>query len=88
MARHHAVPVTKEVSEKEATGKEYTSCRHYWVIESPEGPTSRGVCKFCGQGKEFYNSWSGLGSTWTRSTSPHVRRNVTEVDSEPEPEDI
>ena len=32
-------------------------CRHYWIIESPKGPTSRGLCKFCGAEKEFYNSW-------------------------------
>ncbi len=30
-------------------------CHHYWVIESPKGPTSRGVCKFCGAEKEFKN---------------------------------
>ncbi len=32
-------------------------CRHYWIIESPKGPTSWGMCKFCGMEKEFYNSW-------------------------------
>lgn len=31
-------------------------CHHYWVIESPNGPTSKGVCKFCGAKKEFLNS--------------------------------
>ena len=31
-------------------------CHHYWVIESASGPTSKGVCKFCGAEKEFYNS--------------------------------
>ncbi len=38
-------------------------CRHYWIIESPNGPTSQGVCQFCGAVKDFYNSppefWSG-----------------------------
>jgi hypothetical protein len=33
-------------------------CRHYWVIEAADGPVSRGVCKFCGEKKEFLNSWS------------------------------
>ena len=32
-------------------------CHHYWIIESPKGRTSKGVCKFCGVEKEFYNSW-------------------------------
>ena len=30
-------------------------CHHYWVIESPKGPTSRGVCKLCGEEREFSN---------------------------------
>lgn len=86
MVRHHAL-VKKEVSETEIAGKENT-CHHYWVIEAPEGPTSRGVCKFCGEVKEFYNSWLGLGSAWTRSSSSHVKRSVAEPGIEPEPEDV
>lgn len=31
-------------------------CRHYWLIESPQGPTSMGMCKLCGARKEFSNS--------------------------------
>ena len=30
-------------------------CTHYWIIESPGGPTSRGVCKFCGAKTAFTN---------------------------------
>lgn len=33
----------------------YTICHHYWIIELPNGPTSRGRCRFCGQEKEFDN---------------------------------
>jgi len=44
----------KEVPEESAVKKE---CRHYWIIEEAKGATSRGVCKFCGAEKEFYNSW-------------------------------
>ena len=32
-------------------------CHHYWLIDSAEGPTSNGVCKFCGAEKEFSNSF-------------------------------
>lgn len=32
-------------------------CQHYWIIESPRGQTSRGVCKICGAERQFYNSW-------------------------------
>ena len=37
-----------------------SGCAHYWVIESANGPTSRGVCKFCGEQREFRNSWYDL----------------------------
>lgn len=33
------------------------SCAHYWIIDSPGGPTSFGICKHCGEVKEFYNDW-------------------------------
>jgi hypothetical protein len=31
------------------------SCPHHWVIESPSGPVSVGVCKWCGARMEFSN---------------------------------
>jgi hypothetical protein len=31
------------------------SCIHWWVIESPEGSKSKGVCKLCGEEREFSN---------------------------------
>jgi len=47
---------------KKPTSK--TECVHYWVIESPRGPVSKGVCKYCGATSEFrnympYPSWEG-----------------------------
>lgn len=30
-------------------------CQHYWVIESPAGPTSEGICKKCGTRRMFFN---------------------------------
>ncbi|MBI2305377.1 MAG: hypothetical protein HYU86_11610 [Chloroflexi bacterium] len=35
-------------------------CRHHWVIDRPAGPTSRGVCKVCGEEKYFSNSQSDM----------------------------
>lgn len=32
-----------------------STCRHHWVIEMPEGATSKGVCKLCGEVKMFDN---------------------------------
>lgn len=55
------------------TGPETRECRHHWLIETPQGATSRGVCKLCGQEKEFRNSFDGI---WDREPGPeagHVR---------------
>lgn len=30
-------------------------CRHYWVIKPVAGPVSHGICKFCGEQKDFGN---------------------------------
>ena len=38
------------------TGIETAECRHHWRIASPNGATSRGVCKRCGAEREFPNS--------------------------------
>jgi len=43
--------------------QETQGCRHHWLIETPRGATSKGVCKLCGQEKEFRNSFDGL---WDR----------------------
>ena len=32
------------------------SCRHHWIIETPHGVTSRGVCKRCGGTRRFPNA--------------------------------
>jgi hypothetical protein len=30
-------------------------CQHFWLIGPALGPTSQGVCKYCGQKKTFLN---------------------------------
>ena len=35
--------------------KAQPECHHHWIIESPHGPTSKGVCKYCGAEKDFIN---------------------------------
>jgi len=42
------------------------TCQHRWVIETPHGATSRGLCKRCGATKRFPNAaedalWEGGG---------------------------
>lgn len=50
-------------------------CRHYWVIESPNGPTSLGTCKWCGQLREFRNSFPTSG--WERDHHEASRHRIT-----------
>ncbi|MDO8491068.1 MAG: hypothetical protein Q7T04_03515 [Dehalococcoidia bacterium] len=47
-------------------------CKHHWMIESPNGVESRGICKACGARKAFSNSWQY--SSWARGEiiSPRV----------------
>ncbi len=33
-------------------------CIHYWVIETPNGPVSRGICKYCGAVRLFINAYT------------------------------
>ena len=41
----------------EALGEQsVSSCLHHWIIETANGPTSRGVCRNCHESKEFNNS--------------------------------
>ena len=40
----------------EASSKE---CQHHWVIDAPDGPVSRGVCKLCQLVREFKNTVGG-----------------------------
>jgi len=35
---------------------ETPTCIHRWVIETPNGEMSRGVCRYCGAEKEFPNA--------------------------------
>ena len=47
--------------------KTKAKCNHYWIIETAHGPTSKGVCKHCGEEKEFLNSWQD--SLWDSDIS-------------------
>ena len=62
--------MSEEVADKSETAleeEEESSCMHHWMIESPNGPTSRGVCKVCGVSSEFRNSMPGSG--WDRGNA-------------------
>jgi len=68
-------------NEKEPTVNQ--GCGHYWVIEAAHGPTSRGVCKFCGAVKEFRNSWFDLmRSKRTEADIPKPGESLDDQSSE------
>lgn len=37
-----------------------STCKHHWLIEPPNGPISKGVCKLCGEVKLFDNILADL----------------------------
>jgi DNA-binding CsgD family transcriptional regulator len=39
---------------------------HHWILETPAGPLSRGVCKLCKEVKDFPNSDNCTGWTISR----------------------
>ena len=48
-----------------------SECRHHWMIDSPNGPTSQGVCELCGERGEFKNSMPVSG--WDRDGAQRKR---------------
>ena len=59
------------------------TCKHHWVIEPPNGPTSKGVCKLCGELKLFDNILADLMSNNDNSES-FEPDNVIKVEDEVE----
>ena len=68
---------TRATLEKQATiqAQDQATCRHHWVIESPTGPISRGVCKVCGAVKEFQNYQFDF--SWEDNVTPQIRSGAT-----------
>lgn len=54
------------------------ACPHYWLIAAPGGPTSDGVCKWCGASQVFPNSSSTSG--WEKDV-PAEREGANEKGS-------
>ena len=42
-------------------------CPHHWIIETANGPISKGKCKLCRVEREFNNSVATWGGWTTRS---------------------
>jgi len=50
-------------------------CRHHWLIETPHGPTSWGICKHCGERREFSNA--SPDAFWEGPSVPTGQRDPT-----------
>jgi len=46
-----------------------TEHAHHWLIGLQNGPSSEGVCKSCGEQREFMNSLVRRQSSWIYRTS-------------------
>jgi len=53
--RRDEIATNSSAAVLEAAKGTETACHHYWIIELPNGPTSRGRCKYCGLEREFDN---------------------------------
>jgi len=48
--------MNQKVKEKPEKHEAAEECHHHWIIEVANGPKSRGVCKYCGETREFFNA--------------------------------
>lgn len=51
MMRRSVAVLDKPVKKTDAI----KTCSHHWLIEPALGPTSEGICKFCGEKRTFLN---------------------------------
>ena len=55
---------TKQTHQDELLALEATQarsgCPHHWVIDPPAGRVSKGVCRSCGEERDFLNYTEGL----------------------------
>ena len=52
----HKIKERKDVEAIEEDTYE-NKCPHFWDIEAANGPRSRGVCRRCGETREFFNAF-------------------------------
>ena len=84
MAQHTVIPANPE---QENTAAETTTvCRHHWVIQPADGPVSNGLCRVCGETREFKNyvesaTWGDSRiTTKNSSSSPAVESTSDDED--------
>jgi len=50
-----------------------TLCIHYWIIDTPSGSMSKGICKFCLDEKKFTNTFEA--SVWSNQRKPAKKKD-------------
>ena len=61
--------MSRKVQEKIREPVAKDQCSHYWIIGVANGPKSKGVCKYCGEARDFLNSMPDF-TVLKRQTNP------------------
>ncbi len=59
---------------------EVVTCTHHWVIDTPEGPFSKGRCRLCGEEREFSNSAETWGGWTLKNGEARNRKGKAAID--------
>jgi len=59
-----------------------TRCAHHWIIETATGPVSKGMCRLCGEEREFSNSGGYMVTNW--NSDPAISRTPQPEEAEDE----
>ena len=57
-------------------------CAHHWLIETAAGPASKGVCRLCGEEREFSNSVGPKATNWNSDPAIPRARQAEEAEVE------
>ena len=58
-----------------------TQCAHHWIIETADGPESKGRCHLCGEEREFANSMD-YKYNWPLNRDPAPSQPQEEAENE------
>ena len=64
--------INQQISDPNATEDNVPSCQHHWIIQESDGPMSQGICRACGELKQFKNYLAT--SHWGDSVSRNETR--------------
>ena len=65
-----------DTSTAKQTTTTQANCVHHWIIESPSGRESRGVCRNCGKAKNFANSTENVMWEQTNTLRNDLRSSL------------